>query len=132
MRPNKPFANARGSDRSPDREGGVAPDRASSPQRSLVSESRTVCLFAARGKTSFLAKALRRKERNAMHWRSACMPLRMAAISKRTQVLLWILAAGAAIALLVVTVMGGALPPRARASTPPRGGRTKGGAPLPL
>ena len=56
------------------------------------------------------------------------MSLRMAAISKRTQVLLWILAAGAAIALLVVTVMGGHSPAGSRQITYLSGSPEKGAA----
>ena len=55
------------------------------------------------------------------------MPLRMA-ISKRTQVLLWILAAVAAIALLVVTVMGGHSPAGSRQITYLTGSPEKGAA----
>ena len=52
----------------------------------------------------------------------------MAAISKRTQVLLWILAASAAIALLVVTVVGGHPSSGSRHATYLTGSPEKGAA----
>jgi len=70
----------------------------------------------------------RRRFRLRGVWRSACMPLCMAAISRRTQIWLWTFATCAAVSALIVTVIGGHAPSAPQHTTYLAGSPEKGAA----